>query len=130
MTPPRTVMMIIDIGRSTAIIAGDSYGEDTIIGETTDNYADALNLDLRGLKRLSLTIKNNHASNALKYKMLVKYSSYDSGDDEEEVPESTLAAGQTGLIQLDHAYSRVKLQVKAAVATSQATYKIDYLVSK
>lgn len=106
---------------------GASFKEDTMTGTTTNDYADALDWDSRGFNTKSITIKNTGDTNSLDYKLLVRYSDYDGGDDQEELSESTLDQGETALLHLNKAYSRIKLQVKSTVADQHTTYEIDYL---
>jgi len=103
------------------------YGEsDHISGTTTDNYADALDWDTRGLGWKTIVIKNTHSANSMLYKILIRCE-YDNGNDLEEVTETTLAAGDDARNALNNSYARVKVQVKAATAGSQATFDIDYI---
>lgn len=94
-------------------------------GTTTDSYVDALDWDCRAGRDKSMLLKNTHGSNGLKYKLLGAMAY--SGQTVELVPETTLAAGETAKFQYVKACARLKLQVKAAVASSQATYQVDYI---
>lgn len=99
--------------------------QDSLSGTTTNSYADALDWNSEGFQNKTLILKNTHGSNSLHYKVLVRCE-YD-GNDAEEVAETTLAAGGLARIALNNVYARVKLQVKAATADSQATYQLDYI---
>ena len=94
-------------------------------GNTTNDYVSVLDWDTRFLRDKSILLKNTHGSNGLKYKLLTQF--YYGGVDHEEVAEQTLAFGDEVTFQYLKPYARMKLQVKAAVAESQASYQVDYI---
>jgi hypothetical protein len=100
-----------------------STGQET--GNTTNAYVTALDWDTRFLRDKSMLLKNTHGSNDLKYKLLVLF--YYGGADHEEVAEHSLAFGEDVTFQYLKPYARIKLQLKAAVADSQASYQVDYI---
>ncbi len=108
------------------------YTEDSVDGATTDAYADALDVDTRGMKSFSAVVKNTDGANSLNWRLRARPSNYSAGVDEEipECPgEETLAFGEKGLAELLKAYSRIKIQVKSTLALTPATYTIDYLIN-
>ena len=103
-----------------------------IEGTTTNAYADAMDWITQTISRKSILLKNTHALNGLNYKLLTQMSlaiSVDTQDpvQDEKVSEETLAAGEVAEFLYTRAYARMILQVKAEVADSQATYRIDRL---
>ena len=107
------------------IISTRKHGEmNYATGTTTNSYANALDWNTIGLGNKTVVLYNSHASNNLHYKVLVR-AEHDNGQDAEEVAETTLVAGGLARIALNNCLARVKVQVKAAVSGSQATYQID-----
>jgi len=98
---------------------------DTDIGTTTDAYVDALDWACLGYGKKTIVLKNTDAANSLDYKVLVR--AYDTGQDAEEIAETTLAAGDLVRIALANAYAGIKLQVKATIVGNQATYQLDHI---
>jgi len=110
-----------------------SYTEDSVSDTTGNAYADALDVDTRGMKSMSAVVSNTHGANSLDWRIRARASNYTAGADEEipECPgEETLAFGEKGLMELMKAYSRIKIQVKSTVADTPATYNIDYLINR
>jgi len=110
-----------------------SHTEDSASGTTGNTYADAVDVDTRGMKSLSAVVKNTDGANSLDWRLRARPSNYAAGTDEEipECPgEETLAAGEKGLAELLKSYSRVKIQVKSTLADTPATYTIDYLINR
>jgi len=99
--------------------------QDSVTGETTDSYTDALDWNCEGFGDKTIVLKNTHGSNSLHYKLLVR-AHYD-GQDAEEIAETTLAAGDVARISRADIFSRMKLQVKSAVSDAHATYQVDYM---
>jgi len=99
--------------------------QNSVTGETTDSYADALDWNTEPYGNKTLILKNTHDSNSLNYKVLVR-GTYD-GQDCEEVSETTLPAGDLARIALNNAYARVKLQVKSATPGAASSYQLDYI---
>lgn len=112
------------------LTGGAIYTEDSVSGTTTNAWADALDLDTRGMKKGSIVVKNTDDTNSLDYKVLHRPSNYAAGADEELQASYTLAAGDKGLINLGDAHSRIKVQVKDTVGGSHASYTIDYLINR
>jgi len=103
-----------------------------ISGTTTNAYADAMDWITQSISRKSILLKNTHALNGLKYKLLTQMTlaiSKDTQDpvQDEKVSEETLAAGEVAEFLYNRSYARMILQVKAEVAGLQATYRIDRL---
>jgi len=116
-----------------SIETATAYTESSASGTTADAYADALDLDTRGMKSFSAVVKNTDGANSLDYRVRVRPANYAAGADEEipEAPgEETLATGQKGLVTLIKAYSRVKIQVKSTLALTPADYTIDYVINR
>ena len=109
------------------------YTEDSVSGATANAYADALDVDTRGMKSMSAVVKNTDGANSLDWRIRARPSNYAAGADEEipECPgEETLAFGEKGLMELIKAYSRIKIQVKSTVADTPAGYTVDYLINR
>ena len=101
-------------------------------GTTTNDYVAAMDWVTQSISRKSILLKNTHALNGLKYKLLTQMSlaiSVDTQDpvQDEKVSEETLDAGEVAEFLYNRSYARMILQVKAEVADSQATYRIDRL---
>lgn len=110
-----------------------SYTEDSVSGATVNAYADALDIDTRGMKSISAVVHNTAGANSLDWRLRARPSDYTGGADEEipECPgEETLAFGEKGLMELMKAYSRIKIQVKSTLADTPADYTIDYLINR
>jgi len=102
-----------------------SYGlSNSISGSTLNAYADALDWGCLGFTKKVIHLKNTDVANALKYKLLTY--AYKDGNEYEEVSETALASGDTAQFILINAYAQVKLQVKSSVASSHATFEIDF----
>lgn len=93
-------------------------------GSTTSDYVNALIWICDILTRKHILLKNTHATNDLKYKVLV-YAFVD-GIEYTEVAETTLAAGDVAKIVLNYSYSQVLIPVKDAISGTMATYTINY----
>ena len=106
-------------------IPGRPLGTGQETGVTTNAYASALDWDTRFLRDKSILLKNTDAANGLKYKLLTQF--YYGGEDYEEVAERILALGTTVTFQYTKPYARLKLQVVAEVADSQADYLVEYI---
>jgi hypothetical protein len=87
---------------------------------TTDNYEDSQILDTRLLKDKVFHIKNTHAANALKYKIL---ACIDPNLWTEIVVEAPLAAGVEAKTISTEAWAYYKFQVKSSVAVTPATVR-------
>ena len=103
-----------------------------LTGTTTNAYVDAMDWITQAMSRKSILLKNTHALNGLHYKLLTQMSlavSKDTQDpvQDEKVAETVLAAGEVAEFLYNRSYARMILQVKAEVADSQATYRIDRL---
>ncbi len=101
-------------------------------GTTTNVYADAMNWVTQSYTRKSILLKNTHGVNGLHYKLLTQMTLAifkDTRDpvQDEKVAETVLAAGEVAEFLYNRSYARMILQVKAEVADSQATYRIDRL---
>jgi len=101
-------------------------------GTTTNDYVTAMDWVTQTISRKSFLLKNTHAVNGLKYKLLTQMSLTVSADtqapvQDEKVPEETLDAGEVAEFLYNRSYARMILQVKAEVLDSQATYRIDRL---
>ena len=106
-------------------IPGRPIGTGQESGDTTNAYVSVLDWDTRFLRDKSILLKNTDAANGLKYKLLTQF--YYGGEDYEEVAERVLALGDTVTFQYTKPYARIKLQVKAEVADSQASYLAEYI---
>lgn len=109
------------------------YTEDSASGTTANAYADALDIDTRGMKSMSMELANTDGANSLTWQLRCRYADYAAGTDEEivEAPgEEELTFGTKGLATLLKAYSRIKVQVKSTVGGSHATYTLTYLINR
>ena len=106
------------------------FTEDSVSGITTNVWADALDLDYKGMNNGGFKVENKDAANSLNYKVLERRANYASGVDEELQASLTLAVGEWGLIALQDAHSRIKIQVIDTVGGSHAAYTIDYLINR
>jgi len=109
------------------------YTEDSASGTTVNAWADALDVDTRGMKSMSMELANTHGANSLNWRLRCRYADYAAGTDEEivEAPgEETLTFGTKGLATLLKAYSRIKVQVQSTVGGSHATYTLTYLINR
>jgi len=103
-----------------------------IEGTTTNDYVTAMDWDTQTIFRKSILLKNTHGANGLNYKLLTQMSLAISADtqdpvQDEKVSEEILDAGDVAEFLYNRSYARMILQVKAEVADSQATYRIDRL---
>jgi len=97
-------------------------------GTTTNDYVNALDLDCIGMHRKTIILKNTHAANVLKYKLLISAFLH-GGLQEEEVAETTLAGVTSAVFKYRQGYARMILQVKSSVTDTHATYTADYTMS-
>ena len=97
---------------------------DKITGTTSDSYEDALSWTCYGLAGKTISIKNTHSSNALKYKILTYI--YPGGTSFTEVGETSLSAGSSAKHTIGYPCARVIVQVKSSTAGNAATYQIEY----
>lgn len=104
--------------------------EDIVSDTTTNAWANALDLDYRGVIDGSFEIENTDAANSLDYKVLERAANYASGTDEELVASYTLAFGEKAKVNLNYAHSRIKVQVKSTLADTPATYTVEYLINR
>ena len=95
-----------------------------ITGITTDAYVSVLDWDVAGITDKLVRLKNTDVINSLKYQLLSKVN-YDTGMEKTEVAETTLAPAEIADFAAYKALGRMKVQVKAATAGSQATFQID-----
>ena len=95
----------------------------SLTGTTTAAYVSALDWSVEEMREKTIVLKNTHASNSLKYKLLVYAAA--AGIVDEEVTETTLAAGETAKIQLTRQWARLVLQV--IDGSGHATYQVDYI---
>ena len=95
----------------------------SLTGTTTAAYASALDWSVEEMREKTIVLKNTHASASLKYKLLVYAAA--AGIVDEEVTETTLAAGETAKIQLTRQWARLVLQV--IDGSGHATYQVDYI---
>jgi hypothetical protein len=93
-------------------------------GTTANSYSDALTWLVAELGNKTILLKNTHGSNSLHYR-LYGYA-VEEGIDNEMVPETELSAGEVAEFHYDRQWSKLVLQVKAAIAENQATFRIDY----
>jgi len=93
-------------------------------GVTTDTYTDALAWQVSEIGKKTMLLQNIHAGNSLQYRLYGYLADGEIADD--LVPETTLSPGSTAEFHYDRQWGKLVLQVKAAVAGSQATYSIEY----
>ena len=99
-----------------------------LTGITTDDYADALDWPCLGVPSKNIYLLNTHGANALKYKVFT-YAHKDSNPFE-ELPETSLPAGDLAQIILEYPYAQVKVIVKSSLGGAHATYEVDYTGNK
>jgi len=99
--------------------------EGHVQGTTANAYANALDLDVRGMRQKTIILVETGASNGLTYKVLGS-AFYSGGQEDNVVEETALSASGKALIKLSQAYARLKLQVKSTVEGSHATYTAEY----
>ena len=110
------------------------YGPTILLtGETTNSYVEILDLDGRPYMETHIILRNTHSSNDLKFKASYKETDYDDGDWVADIPETTLPAGEWTVLEYKGTWAedfasvaRIKVEVKAASAGSQATYRLKY----
>jgi len=103
---------------------GGGYRRSSASGTTTDAFLTVLDIDMRGTESGAWDVNNTGGSNALNYKVLVRYADYDDGEDVEYVAATEVAAGAKDYVQLEKPYKRVKFQVQSAVAGQATSYSI------
>lgn len=96
---------------------------DSVTGTTVNAYANALEWTCPGIKNKGIMLKNTHATNDLKFKVLTYR--HPSGQSKEFISETTLAATKIADITLNDAYALIEVKVKSAVANTPATYQVD-----
>ncbi len=101
-------------------------------GTTTNDYVSAMDWVTQTISKKSILLENTHGANGLNYKLLTQMALAVSSDtqdpvQDEKVSEQTLNAGEVAEFLYNRSYARMILQVKAEVADSQATYRIDRL---
>lgn len=119
------IKLLLDTPYTEASVSGNSGGDGA--------WHDALDVDTRGAESMSAVMINTHGANSLDWRIRARPSNYAAGADEEipECPDSeTLAPGEKGLLELEKAYSRIKIQVQDTVPASAATYDLDYLINR
>ncbi len=94
----------------------------TKTGTTTASYAEALNWLCHELGSKTILLKNTHASNSLKYRLLGYVT--EGGFSKELVAETTLLAGEVAEFDYDRQWHRLVLQV--INGSGQATYTVNY----
>jgi hypothetical protein len=96
------------------------------IGVTTDMYVDALAWTVSEMGKKTFLLKNMESGggNGLRYRLdgLVSFG----GITTELVPETVLGGGEVAEFHYDRQWAKLILQVKAAVAGSQAGWRVDY----
>ncbi|HSW57710.1 MAG TPA: hypothetical protein VLH15_04875 [Dehalococcoidales bacterium] len=90
-------------------------------GVTGASYTNALVWQCSELGNKTMLLKNVHATNSLKYKLL-GYAG--GGIAKELVAETTLLSGETAQFHYDRQWQRLELQV--INGTGAATYQVDY----
>jgi len=104
--------------------------ENSVSGATVNAWADAMDLDYRGVMTGAFVVENTDGANSLDYQVLEERANYAGGTDEELQASFTLAFGEKGLVALQEAHSRIKIQVKSTVGGSHADYTVEYLINK
>ena len=99
--------------------------EEQVEATTTDNYVNIIDWDCRLYVRKTIILENDHESNRLTFKILVR-AEY-SADDFELDREIILAAGDSHKEIFDEVYARVKVQIKSTTAGSPAYCKASYI---
>lgn len=112
----------------TVLINGLEYTEASVSGATVNGWANALDLDYRGINRASFEIENTDGANSLDYRVYERVADYAAGDDEELQAAFTLAPGEKSKVNLRDAHSRIRIQVNDTVGDSHADYTIRYLL--
>lgn len=110
-----------------------TYTEDSVSGVTVAAWADALDVDTRGMKSMTIVLHNTHGAASLNWRLRARYADYAAGADEEiiEAPgEETLTFGTKGVATLLRGYSRIKVQVQDTVPATASAYTINYLINR
>jgi len=84
---------------------------------TSDNYEDSIIFDMRLFNQVIFEIKNEHSSNALKYKIL---ACIEPDSWHEIKPETTLNANSKTYETLSEPWAYAKIQVKSATSGNSA----------
>ncbi len=96
-----------------------------VTGTTVNAYANALEWSCSSFDKNTVIIKNNHATNALKLKVLVL--AHANGIEYPKVAEKELAAGVMELVNITAIYHSIYVAMKSSVTDAHATYQVDYL---
>lgn len=112
-----------------------TYTEGSASGNSGGDGAwhDALDVDTRGMKDMTIVMHNTDGANSLDWRLRARYADYAAGADEEiiEAPgEETLTFGTKGVATLLRGYSRIKVQVQDTVAMTAADYTVNYLINR
>ena len=94
-------------------------------GTTTNSYATARDIDMRGMESGVCTIENTGGTNSMDYKVVGEYADYSEGESNEIVSETAITAGNKDFFQLENAYARILVQVKSTSSGNHTTYSID-----
>lgn len=94
-------------------------------GETTNDYANALDWSCAGFGKKVILLKNTDGANDLDYKVII--SVVHGGIEYEQTMETTLVPDDVAREILNEPYARVQVQVKAHIAGSQAGWKCDFI---
>lgn len=111
-------------------VFGTAFRTQTATGTTTNSFATALDIDMRGVESGTCTIENTDGANSLNYKVLVEYADYNEGEQNQLVASTAITTGNKDYFQLEKGYARCLVQVQSAVADSHATYSIEALINR
>ena len=122
----RITAQLADVITALQPVAG--YVEDGGDGTTTNDYADAVTIDMRSHKVLKLLIQNTDVTNSLDYKV-VCYAKHGGAISMVAVEETSLAADAIGEVDIVDKWATVVLQVKSTTADTPATFAYEYIQS-
>lgn len=109
----------------TVVSSGKRIQENSVSGNSTNSYANAVVWDTRELGEKTLILTNTDSTNAIYYQVLVT-ANYASGQNFSEITETLIGADDGQRIHLNNPHAKVIVQVKSAVNGSPAGYQLDY----
>lgn len=106
----------------------NEYYEGTASGTTGDAYSIALTLDARSFMNGTINIKNTHAANVLTYK-ITGYANYAGtiGIADQAAADIAGLASITYERTANKARGKIVVEVKSKVASTPATFTVEYI---
>jgi len=122
----RITAQLADVITALQPVAG--YVEDGGDGTTTNDYTDAVTIDMRAHNQLKLLLKNTDAANGLTCKVTC-YAKYGGVISVDVSGETALAPGAVGEVMISEKWAQVVVKVKSTVVDTPATYAYEYIQS-